>query len=356
MTCRSFAASRVFHIFRLGALLALAARPASAADNGDLPAQSTTAGHSFTAVLENDLFFNTDRYYTNGVSFAFTTVHPILSDRMWNRISHLLELGRDPAVRDDSGVGYGVELAQMMATPRSILIAEPQPDDRPWAGLLYLAPSLTLQAGNRLYIFKVMLGVTGPWSLADRSQAEVHRVRDFALPQGWDNQIPNEVVGDLAVEQRRRFRLIETDYDFAAQLIGSAGYKVGTIEDSIRVGAEVRAGFRLPDDFGSTTIGSAGNIPGAWKGANSGWLHRLGAHLFAGASGSAVAYQVMLDGTVFHDSPHIGREPFVARFTWGGALTSDRLRLSVQGVLTTREFKGQPDVHRFSSISLSFYW
>lgn len=350
------ARSHLAFAFELAALLALAASPAAAVQKPDLPAQSTTAGHSFTAVLENDLFFNTDRYYTNGVSFAFTTVHPILSDRMWSRISHLLELGHDPAVRDDSGVGYGVELAQMMATPRSILISAPQPDDRPWAGLLYLAPSLTLQAADRLYVFKVMLGVTGPWSLADRSQAEVHRIRGFALPQGWDNQIPNEVVGGLAFEHRHRFRLAGTGDGFSAQVIPGVGYKVGTIEDSVRASFEARLGFRLPDDFGSTTIGSAGNVPGAWQGAHSTWLHHLGAHLFAGASGTAVAYQVMLDGTVFHDSPHIGREPFVGRLMWGGALTSDRLRLTVQAVLTTREFKGQPDVHRFSSISLSFYW
>jgi hypothetical protein len=274
-----------------------------------------------------------------------------------------LDFGR--AKREDVHHAYGLELAQMMGTPRSILFDTPHPEDRPWAGLLYLAPSFNLEASNRLYSFKVMAGVVGPWSLADKSQAEVHRFRRFDLPRGWKYQLPNEPVFGVAFEERRRYRahedplrarLGEAIGGWNAELITSVGYKLGTIENSFRAGAELRWGVRLPADFGSTLIGSTGNIPGAWGGLERGWLARLGGHVFAGASGTAVARQVMLDGTVFHKSPRVEHEPLVARFMWGWSLTTDRLRFTYQEVLTSREFIGQPDDQRFSSLSLSIYW
>jgi lipid A 3-O-deacylase len=320
--------------------------------------ETNPAGGGFSLVLENDMFFNTDRYYTNGVSMAITTADSIVPDDAWKVIRRPLGLGRSKKDENTDQVhqAYGIELAQMMATPRTILIAAPQPNDRPWAGLLYLAPSYHLETSNRLYTFKLMLGVVGPWSLAAEAQDTIHRWRGFARPKGWANQIPNEVVGDAAYEERRRYRLLGGREFWSMEFISSVGYKVGTIEDSARVGCELRAGYRLPADFGSTLIGSAGNIPGAWGGLRRSWLADLGAHLFAGATGTGVARQVMLDGTLFHQSPSIPHEPFVSRLVWGGALTADHFRLAYQGVLNSREFKGQPDVQRFGSLSATLYW
>lgn len=336
----------------LGAALLFATRAAAAVPI--VPQDDAMKGESVTLALENDLFFNTDRYYTNGVSAAFTTARSIVPQAYWEKIHPWLDLGS--SAHHDVLATFGGELAQMMATPRSISSTAPQPGDRPWAGLLYFAPSLSLKGEDRLYTFKLALGVVGHWSLADRAQRTVHKLRHFDLPLGWHNQLPNEVVFGVAFEKRER-TAVGPPRGWQLELIRSVGYKLGTIEDSARAGAEFRAGFRLPDDFGTSQIGSAGNLPGAWQGGKrSGWFEGVGAHAFAGASGTVVLYQVMLDGTVFHDSPSVARIPIVARMTYGFALTTDRFRLSYQVVQTSREFRGQPEHHRFSSIVAGVFW
>ena len=307
--------------------------------------------NSVSMVFENDLFFDTDRYYTNGVSVAFATSTPVLPRKLWNGLDELLSFGRK-----ETRSGYGFELAQQMATPRDITIAAPQPEDRPWAGLLTVAPSYHLEGGDRLSSFKFVLGVTGPWSLADEAQDFVHRVRALNRPKGWDNQIPNEVVFGWAYEERLRFRLRDDPSSWDAEWIPSAGCKLGTIEVSGRVGSELRAGYRIPRDYGSSLIGSAGNIPGVWDDRPATWLRSLGAHVFATAYGTGVAHNVMIDGTVFHDSPGIGREPWVGTFTAGVALTASRFRLAYQTVVTTEEFEGQDGSQRYGSLSLTLYW
>ena len=336
-----------------------ALRPVLVAGAAAVPAfgQETAASsapapvNSVSIVFENDLFFDTDRYYTNGVSIAFATSTPILPRTVWHGMDELLEFGRKEA-----RCGYGFELAQQMATPASITIAAPQPEDRPWAGLLTVAPSYHLEGGDRLSSFKFAVGVTGPWSQADEAQDFVHRVRGLDRPKGWANQIPNEVVFGWAYEERLRFRLWDDASGWDAEWIPSAGCKLGTIEVSGRVGSEFRAGYRIPRDYGSSLIGSAGNIPGVWDERPASWLRSLGGHVFATVYGTGVAHNVMIDGTVFHDSPGIGREPWVGTVTAGFALTASRFRLAYQTVVTTEEFEGQDGSQRYGSLSVTMYW
>ena len=322
-------------------------------------------GSGVTIAFENDLFFDTDRYYTNGVSLAFASQPILISKQLWDRFENKLSLGRSDKFTFPN-YAFGIELAQLMATPRSISNPAPDPTDRPWGGLLYLAPSYHLESRNRLLSFKVMLGVVGHWSVADRAQKFVHDKRGLEPPLGWHNQIPNEIVGGLAFEERRRYRISELNgastrrprdrrSEVDAEMITSIGYKVGTIENSIRVGLETRGGYRLPADFGSTQIGSTGNIPGAW-GTIGPWFTGWGIHGFASISGTLVAQHVLLDGAMFHGGPGIDPEPVTARVVFGLAITSDHLRFSYQRVFLTREFRAQPDTQQFGSITLGIYW
>jgi hypothetical protein len=301
--------------------------------------------------MENDALFNTDRYYTNGISLAWMVRESPVPDALWERGMRVFNFGRQEVVRASSGV----ELAQMMATPRDITIAEPQPDDRPWAGLLYFAPSYHLQSETHLHALKVQLGVVGEWSFADETQDYVHRLRKIKRPRGWRHQIPNEVVFGFAYEERWKFATGSPGDPWRAEIIPSMGIKGGTIEVSGRGGFEARVGFRIPRDFGSTLIGTAGNIPGDW-GRRGAVLSTIGSHLFVGGHGAAVLHQVMLDGALFHDSPSIGRETWVGTVTAGISITSSRFRVTYQEVATSREFKGQAGSQRFSSLSIALSW
>jgi len=74
------------------------------------PAWAAIAGWSFTMRAENDLPVNSDRYYTNGVSFSFARCTDD-SDALWPRVLRLPGLDRPGLLAN------GFDLGQVMVTP-----------------------------------------------------------------------------------------------------------------------------------------------------------------------------------------------------------------------------------------------
>src|SRR4051812_32934792 len=122
------------------------------------------------ATFENDAWFNTDRYYTNGIQYSVRhrdDAGPVLVKLCaW----FACEGARVLATQSNFG--------QLMYTPSDIMVREAQPLDRPWAGLLYVERTATmLSADSRtLTTFAAQAGVTGPPSLSGPTQKLVHRI------------------------------------------------------------------------------------------------------------------------------------------------------------------------------------
>ncbi len=139
--------------------------------------------------VENDLFIfkgdATDRYYTNGVRLDY------FFEKKTRRFPSSLLL----KISDDKNV-YGWGIAQYMFTPSRIDIPAVQYNDRPYAGTLFTIHSLSsndyskkLKVTSELY-----LGVMGPLSLAEETQIWVHGLFNYTKPEGWGNQVPNDIV------------------------------------------------------------------------------------------------------------------------------------------------------------------
>jgi hypothetical protein len=301
-------------------------------------------------LIENDLLFDTDRYYTNGFSIAWSRARP---PRSWLKAL----AARVGYARNVLSESHGLEIGQVMSTPADIQIATPQPQDRPWAGLLFFGPTLQLDLGNELDVLKLFLGVTGPWSLADRTQAQWHRFINVKTPKGWANQLGNEPEFGLVYEHRWRFDLLDPAGDWNLELIPKAGFHLGTVLDQADLGVQVRFGWHVPRDFGTSLIGTSGNLPPARFDGR--WVtrrHALGMHLFASANGSAVARNLFLDGSTFRSSPSVPSETFVGSLEWGLAVTSGRFRAAITSVRQSREFRGQLSAQKFSSLNLAYFW
>lgn len=141
--------------------------------------------------MDND-FLNfrmsgTDRYFTNGVKIDY--YHQSSGRRFPANL--LLSINEER-----SKSTYGLGLAQFMFTPSSISEKEIQYGDRPYAGALYGIYSLqSIDRQNKLNLSsEIYFGVTGPLSLADKTQTMVHRLFNYTIPEGWDNQISNDVI------------------------------------------------------------------------------------------------------------------------------------------------------------------
>ncbi|MEO7054996.1 MAG: lipid A-modifier LpxR family protein, partial [Rhizomicrobium sp.] len=77
------------------------------------PARAAETSGTFTTVFENDLFYRTDRDYTNGIEFNWSPAGNAASLLP----SFLADLTPGLLAHDDTHVNYS--LGQMMFTPKS---------------------------------------------------------------------------------------------------------------------------------------------------------------------------------------------------------------------------------------------
>ena len=165
-------------------------------------AGETDAG-TFGFVLENDVFYETDRHYTNGVRFSW--VSPDDGVPEWVRNGSL----QFPFFPAGGEVRASFAFGQSMYTPPDITLENPPPDERLYAGWLYGSVGLVAENGRQLDQLELTLGVVGPASLADKTQKIVHEITESDNPLGWDTQLSNEP--GVILTYQRSWRQLITD-------------------------------------------------------------------------------------------------------------------------------------------------
>ncbi len=347
-------------------------------------AEETVRFRGLTARLENDLFANTDRNYTNGV--AFTAVSRDIAGSLRTeclptpiRLHAELIKFLNPGFWSDAGniantQNVVVKFGQSMYTPNDPLRTDLIADDRPYAGLLYVGMSWNRRTHaaqsdtERLDTREITLGVIGPWSLARQAQNLIHDATGAERFLGWDHQLKNEPAMQLAMD--RKFKDYRGDGaitpGFSADSIRSVGLRLGNIETSVALGIEGRIGWNIPNDFGSYPIRpgaenrppSAASIRGSSNEATrdaSG--PRAGVHLFGTLETKYVAHDFSLDGNLFRSSHQVTRRPWVAQAAIGlsvqGLVAGHGAKLAVMLVYRSREFREQQSNHAYGSVALS---
>jgi len=316
----------------------------SALFGGQALAADPPAEHdSFSILFENDWFYDTDRDYTNGVEFAYTTA-PDDTPEALTDFAHDL-----PLMNDAGTVRASYELGQDIFTPANTQLANPPTTQRPYAGFLYLGLGLLTKSEDRLDQMEIQLGTIGPASLAQNSQFFVHSILGDRKPAGWHYQLRDEPA--LEVTYERAWKIIPPQsvlglfFDAEPHLGGA----IGNVYDYANGGAMARLGFNLPDDFGPLRMEPA--LPG------SGFFEPTGsfsAYVFAGIDARAIARNIFLDGNSFEASRHVHKYPFDGDLQLGAAIAGDAWRLSFTHVFRTKEYRGQPSSDQFGAANLTF--
>jgi hypothetical protein len=332
------------------------------------PAQAAPPPHeswTFTFRLENDLFADTDRFYTNGIKLSW--ISPDLEwfqdldwfrrdarlNRWGNRVVELLPFSGDPERQRNLALSVG----QMMYTPRDIARADLIEEDRPYAGWLYGSAAFHSKTYRVLDTFEIQAGLTGPWSLAENAQDLIHDLRGIDRARGWDNQIDAELAFALIYD--RKYRIlprVDLGSGLGLDAIGYAGGALGTVFTHAGGGIEARLGWNLPADFGTALIRPGGetNAPADTADPRYDADGGFSFHLFAAATGRFVVHDIFLDGNTFSDSHDVDKETVVGDFVLGASLIYGRFKLSYAQAWRTAEFEGQHGSQEFGSVSLSF--
>jgi lipid A 3-O-deacylase len=313
--------------------------------------------HTFFLYFENDSFGGTDRHYTN--AFRLTWLSPDLTEydedtrlpRWGLPLIRKIPLINRPGFQRNVGLSVG----QNIYTPEDISRKSLIKDDRPYAGWSYLSLTFHVKNVAQLDVFEFTAGIVGPSSLAEETQRTIHRWLDSEDPKGWDNQLRNEL--GLIIGWQRNWRLFSAGmgrgigFDFIPHI----GGVVGNVAIFANMGGEIRIGYNLPFDFGTSFIRSGSGIE-APVDKNDPRLRRhknFGFHLFADVEGRAVARNIFLDGNTWKESHSVHRKPLVADMAAGLAIVYKRLKLSYAHVYRTKEFDGQIRGEVFGSVALA---
>ncbi len=298
-----------------------------------LPAAAEPAPPVYLIIVENDWFGGTDNRYTSGIKHQWQS-----AEGKGERLARLLLRAGDGAT-----VRYGVGAGQSIFTPENIRVAAPLPDQRPYAGWLYLeTQSVVERQSGATDILRIAAGVVGPASLAEDAQRTLHRALDFVDPAGWDNQLRNEP--GLVVSFDRQWRAALGD---RAELTPHAGASVGNVLTEARAGAIIRIGSDLRNDGLPARVSPARPAAGAHGSSGLSW------QVYAGGQARAVAQNIFLDGNTFRDSLAVGKKPVVGEIEVGFTLRANRVSLGYNHVLRTKEYDGEPDGQDFGAVTLS---
>ena len=306
--------------------------------------------------VDNDMFGanGQDQGYTNGVKLSWISPNlasyvddPCLPGpaRAINRYLTWLQ----PSGFEQQNMV--MSLSHGLFTPQDHTRSDLIEDDRPYAAALLASFGFNARTGNELHATHLSLGVVGRAALGKPLQDAVHSITGSDNFKGWDHQLHNEPVFLLAHERMFRFPGSSQRNDWGWDAITHVGAGVGNLATYANVGGEIRYGFRIPDDFGSTPLRLAGEntAPSRTYSKNSGWS----GHLFASLNGKAVLRDITLDGNTFRSSHSVDKRPFVADIGYGLSISYDEWKLTVARYHRTREFRGQSETPVFGSVTLS---
>lgn len=224
----------------------------------------------FSMEFDNDVYFQTDYYYTNGVSFEL--IHPSLEKSFLSRF--LWPFDNFPEVY------YGIRFTHKMYTPTQLDIQDVLADDRPFAGYLKLSHfKIAFDPVRKARLSSSLgMGVMGPAAFGGQLQDFIHD----DIPVGWGNQIRNDIVFDYGIVFEKSI--------FASrkfEIIHQFGGHVGSLRDYLKAGLSVNYGnYSVFNSINGFNFHSAHN--------------RLNYGFYLQANGNLVGYDATLQGGIMN--------------------------------------------------------
>ena len=281
-------------------------------------------------VFDNDIFDNTDYYYTNGIYFELIT--PLAAN---SPISSIL-VGQKKSQIDL----HGFSLQQNIYTPVNPDIAEISVGDRPFSGFLTMGQFRhSFNIDKKLSIkSSINIGIIGPASLGGFVQSSIHNIE----PIGWTNQINNNIIVDYQIKLEKG--IVSNPH---TELNVIAGGNAGTIFNKLIGGLFFRTGSFIPVYRGLPTIHGL-----------SSKKTKLQYWFFVSGQTNIVFYDATLQGGMFNsESPYVIPSTDINRvvlnLSVGFAMYYKKVGFELQNFYLSPEFTNAYDF-RWGRVKLTF--
>lgn len=324
---------------------AMAGRPADANESFRLdkalarllPPQDS----SFTVYWENDGTFvkpnyRTDRHYTEGLKLVYT--HQ--PDWKWLRnFAGWNNFGESGKV--DTAVGYF--FGQNMYTPDHA--DDPSKrigPDRVFAAWLY--GGIFVQRANKdmMEHFELNLGIIGPSALGGEIQTFIHKLVGQDEPNGWDEQLDDELAIDFTWLRRQRANGLPFKHTSNFDSFLEYGFTAGSVHRNANLGLLLRLGPNLPDDFGPGRL----EFPRCATGPIG--EKQTHFYFFSRASAKFVQYDRFLTG--------LDTRPVVGQFQLGVLWRYKSFEVSYSQTFLTHEYEEQNGEDSYGSLNLRCFF
>ena len=261
---------------------------------------------------DNDYFASRDQDYTQGYNFEL--VSPLMLLNPMNK------LFLKPAHCQSQ---YGISIEHIGFTPNNIKSPDIQYGDRPFAASIMFRSFVI--ATDTLHKFRwvssLNIGLIGPGAFGKEMQIAIHQATGNTIPQGWQNQIKNDVV--LNYEMGYEKQLLHYNTLFSLQT--STTVRVGTLYTNASVGMNATFGII------NTPFTSLRN------------KKRVALYGYAQPLLNVIGYDATLQGGLFnHKSPYTITNKEMKRLTeqinYGLVLQTKTLYFEYSRVIITREF------------------
>jgi len=297
-----------------------------------LYAQDSLYSHRIGVNWQNDLFLKLDRDFTNGVDISY-----MRSLRNGFKIPVVKKKGVKLALP------YGYQefsLVQHIFTPENLGTDEIIYEDRPYAGYLLLrVKDLGYSKSNEYVITSSWdIGVLGPAAYGGNVQDFIHDNTPSPAPEGWDNQIQN----DLVLNYNFGFEKALSNQKSILITVPSL-MRLGTLYTDLTTGVKVRCGkfqnyFESPNNFSKRD--------------------KVQVYMEVQASAQLVAYNATLQGGVFSkENEHVIDSNDLERLRLSGMVSLSasfkKMMMSIGTHFNTKSYSFG-EGHRYGFIVLSY--
>ncbi len=283
--------------------------------------------------FDNDIFNNTDYYYTNGIRISYSSAVFASSPLAWPMLPY----------RRSSMNYHGMAIVQNMYTPTNPDTSNIIEGDRPFAAYLFLGHfknSLSEARHYRQYS-ELQIGLIGPGSMGGLVQSQIHEIP----PLGWQAQIQNDLVLNYtALVEKGIYNPAFFDLNLFAQ------GRIGSLYDDLAGALRIRAGklnpyFSMPGLANPRSAESKNSLK---------WQYGI----FATAKVSAVLYNATLQGGMFNKNnaytiPASDLERVVFTGSVGIYFAYRQLGIMYEQFYNTPEFRNALH-HRWGHINISY--
>lgn len=305
--------------------------------------------YPFAFTIENDVINSTDHGYTNGFTLSISS--PWTRQGQISKMNFIYRLTDRCSLvkRDHRRRRTTFALIHNTYTPSNLKLTTPIDDDHPYSGALLGQILVDYQSKKSSEAMGFILGMIGPSAQAEWIQTAGHQIIGVATPEGWDNQIADEVLINLNYTHKWHVYNTPMTSSLGFDMTPYAGASAGNLLTDLNTGLIVRIGnhdFDSPSTFYKGRLGSLPDI--GYKPIP------FTCFLMAGVEGSYTFYSILLDGNTFKNSNHVTRRPEAAAFFTGVGLGWEKFRVGLFLVMETKRFEEQEQNYNYGSITLGW--